>query len=353
MMKYLIIILFFTIHCGSHIVYDVSKELDNQRDDVSIGQAGELRIFAVDVGQGDATLVLGPVVDGGRISLLIDAGGLEPDGGEILLEIFEGQGLSDLDYLIVSHFDGDHMGGLVGLWETSTSILWDSHCHPSEYFPTQAILDLGDSSKDTLSVQEYLSCRDANGVLLAEGHIEVGGTNIGYEIDLGGGYVATIVAGHGYVIGSAEQVNHVDTDNEKSIAVLITGPNGFVFLVTGDLTGAVYGNEDALVEGELGLALQERGIEVTILRVGHHGSANASAADFLALINPEVSIVSVGDNSHGHPSCAALERLVQYSAKVYQTGEGSTDDSCLAKDDVEVMGGTIRILVDDGEYTIN
>jgi len=341
----------FCTYCGHNIVYDVAKELEESESFVD-AKNSELKIFIVNVGQGDATLVLGPEVDGEQISLLIDAGGLEPDGGAILYELFQQQNLSQLNHLILTHYDGDHMGGLVTLWGTSTSILWDENCIPTNFFPTDSMIDLGESEKNTKSVQEYLSCRNANLDLLQSGHIPIV-DHLDQTIDMGGGYVATIVAGNGFVIDQIEPVANVDTDNEKSIAVLIQGPNDFTFLVTGDLIGEAYGNEDALVEVALGEALKNRGIDVSILRVGHHGSANASSSAFLQAIQPEVSIISVGDNSHGHPHCEVLERLAQYSNQIIQTGGGQLDETCLVQNNVDVIGETILVVVDNGNYTIN
>lgn len=342
--------------CGGDIVSDVAQSLEGEAASGTILGEGALGIFVVDVGQGDATLVVGPSVAGRRVSLLIDAGALDPDGGAVLEALFEEVGLDGLGYFVLTHFDGDHMGGAVSLgggW--SRSLFWDEACVPSAYFPTEAIIDLGDTDKDTYSVLEYLACRDSNAGLLHEGHIAVGGTgpeNIGYEMDLGGGYVATVVAGNGYVLGESEPVPGVDTENEKSIAVLVSGPGGFGFLVTGDLTGAVYGEEDALVETHLGEALLSHGLSVSILRVGHHGSANASSSEFLEAIRPEVAIISVGANSHGLPHCAALTRLVVAVPRVIQTGAGSTDQDCSAAEEVAIQAGTVTIVVENGKYAM-
>lgn len=357
---FLFLYFLFITGCGAGIVSNVLQSHGNLNGDetgadgseTASSSQEELLIFVVNVGQGDATLVLGPEVNGDRVSLLIDAGRLDPDGGLILSELLEEQGVTELDYLIVTHFDADHMGGLVHAYG-STSLIWDKGCAPQVYFPTQAIIDLGESDRTTESVAEYLNCRDATQEFLSEGYVVVGQKpheNISYGIALGGDYSAKIVAGNGYVIGREERVENVDTENEKSIAVLISNPDGFFFLVTGDLTGQAYGDEDAKVEIALGHAVMEISGAISVLRAGHHGSASASAPEFLQAIAPQVSIISVGDNAYGHPHCQTLKVLAENSELVVQTEEGSPSGTCATG--AVIAGGTVLIRVQGDVYTV-
>ena len=59
--------------------------------------------------------------------------------------------------------------------------------------------------------------------------------------------------------------------------------------------------------------------DVEVLMVGHHGSKYSSQQDFLAAITPEAAIISVGDNSYGHPTQEAMDRLSQAGAEIYRT----------------------------------
>lgn len=76
--------------------------------------ADELRIVNIRVGQGDATLIQGPVLDDGtRVNVLFDAGDIpELDGGNILRAVLDKNDVKSLDYVIVSHDDADHLGGI-------------------------------------------------------------------------------------------------------------------------------------------------------------------------------------------------------------------------------------------------
>ena len=97
--------------------------------------------------------------------------------------------------------------------------------------------------------------------------------------------------------------------NENSMVLLAEWEN-FRLLFTGDLEGS---GEEALVdEGILS--------QVDVLKVAHHGSGGATGEEFLDLVWPKVSVISVGkDNRYGHPSTELLKRLEKIHTKVYRT----------------------------------
>ena len=76
-----------------------------------------LTIVHLDVGQGDSTLILGPEINGDRVSVLFDSGdipnGGDVDGGQVVRDALIAWGVSELDWFIASHYDADHIGGLV------------------------------------------------------------------------------------------------------------------------------------------------------------------------------------------------------------------------------------------------
>src|ERR1051325_7505565 len=74
----------------------------------------QLEIHHIDVGQGDATLFI--IKDRGnnvKSTVLIDGGG--PRKGNVVLAYIEGLGIHKIDYLIASHYDSDHAGGLASI----------------------------------------------------------------------------------------------------------------------------------------------------------------------------------------------------------------------------------------------
>lgn len=316
-----------------------------------------LSIFAVDIGQGDATVVLGPELNGRRRALVMDAGDRAPSGGKMVAGLLTQEGVATLDYVVLSHFDSDHLGGFVTI-SGSKSLLWKTdQCEPTQWFPKLAIFDQGTDTNQSQSSAEWLRCvpliASANGA----SHTRVqGGSAIGQELDLGGGCKAIVVAGDGHVIDSSTRVADVDTPNERSIALLVNNTQGFDFLVTGDLIGKPSGAENARVEGALGRALKARGVDVEVLRTGHHGAANATDKGFVTDIAPEVAIISTGDNqkaNYKHPRCVTYQSLKDAAVPlVLQTERGKTDCTGALPIEPVIVNGTIRIDVDGSNYSV-
>lgn len=315
------------------------------------------QIFVVDIGQGDATVVMGPEEDGRRRTLVVDGGDRHPDGGQILRDLLLDQGADAVDWVVLSHFDGDHVGGFVTI-SSSTSLLWeDENCTPSPWFPIRGIFDQGLDTNTTQSSEQWTRCTtELSAQLAVPRHAVAGGAELGTTLDLGGGVRAIVVAGDGYVIDDPQRVTSVNTPNERSVALLISDEEGFDFLVTGDLTGPAAGAENAAVELSLADALAARGVDLEVLRVGHHGAANATHPDFVASLRPEVALISVGDDqasNYHHPRCATYDSLDQDPVElVVQTERGYPDCAALPLEPV-VMDGTIAIEVTGDTYVVS
>ncbi len=318
-----------------------------------------LTIYFIDVGQGAATLVVGPASAGSR-SMLVDGGhiwppadrapGVEPiDSGSLIHTFLERIERPSLDYVVLTHYDADHLGGFVTT-SSSYSILWQRDCTRRPTFPTRELVDPGTPRRTNTSIAEWQRCLAG-----APERVSIDGPDdLGHAMDLGGGWTATVVAGQGFVIGRTDVVPSVNTDNERSLAVLVSGPSGFDFLVTGDLIGRPAGAENAPVEPALGAALAARGVDLEVLQVGHHGAANASEPGFVDALRPEVAVVSTGKNSYGHPSCEAYTSLTPPEVQfVLQTERGNSP--CESQPPVQplVANGTIRIVVTDDRYRVS
>lgn len=90
----------------------------------------------------------------------------------------------------------------------------------------------------------------------------------------------------------------MDNDNDASLSVLASA-GVFDVLITGDMDSQV---EEILSE-------EKHLSDVEVLVVGHHGSLYSTSTDFLKEITPQVAVISVGDNSYGHPTQEVLDRL--------------------------------------------
>ena len=96
--------------------------------------------------------------------------------------------------------------------------------------------------------------------------------------------------------------------NEQGLTALCSAGD-FDVLITGDMAGST---ERTLV-GQYDLP------DIEVLMVGHHGSRYSSSQELLQAVRPETAIISVGDNSYGHPTQEAMDRLSQAGAEIYRT----------------------------------
>jgi outer membrane protein assembly factor BamB/beta-lactamase superfamily II metal-dependent hydrolase len=251
---------------------------------VSQAHAGNLEIYCIEVGlddnppnysyfynQGDATLIISP--SGKR--MLIDGGAGGDYGANSVLALFNRIiPTGGLDYMVTTHWDTDHAGGLDDI----------ATYNSGQYMPT-TIYDLGDSGGS--SYDSTFSGRRVT-------------PSVGDTIDLGGNCTAMFVTVDGNIYGGG-YINPGDDKNARSIGLLIRY-GGFDYLTLGDLLTAW--------EDDLGDALVSAGYNIDVLRASHHGSYNSTSNSFVSGILPEYAVISCGDtNSYGHPSQQAINRL--------------------------------------------
>ena len=268
--------------------------------------AGTLTITVLDVGQGDATLVQSP---SGR-TLLFD-GGNNGKGVDVILPFLSAAGIDSLDYIVASHYHADHIGGLD---EVLNRV-------PVRY----AVYDRG-WSYTTITYNDYAAAAAPWRTTLVTGQV----------IDLGEGVTVTCVAlnGNGQL---ASPYDSSSRENEYDVCLKVEY-GGFDYFQAGDLIG----NASAGIDIETSVAAPTGDLDV--YHVNHHGSYTSSNANFLATTQAEVSIISVGSNSYGHPHQSVLDRLVTYGSFVYQTETG--DGGTLPPSDLTVVGGHVAIATD-------
>lgn len=321
-------------------------------------RANELEIVNIRVGQGDATLIEGPVdADGRRVRILFDTGDISgPDGGALIGALLAQRGVRELDYVIISHDDADHLGGMgqggvhgsafmlgpdgapgspgdddgdgIGDWEGEDPFLVPDadELGAGDDVVVRTFVDYGDQlMRDTDIIAKYRGLAGAMGsriTIADQDDVD------SFEIDLGGGARMIAMAANGYVRGRGERVARVNTPNERSLSFLVRY-GGFDYLISGDLIGRRAGREDAEVELAVGEALAGLGYEIDVLHVNHHGADNTSESRFLELIRPEIAIISAGNgNSHGHPAAGSLRRLADAGVyRIIQTEWGATRGS--------------------------
>ncbi len=305
---------------------------------------GNLEIHHINIGQGDATLIVGP---GGK-SLLFDAGESNWNSSakaQIIASYMETVlGCTSLDYVVISHFHLDHIGyvGYGGLWylvekqgfSVGTTLVRDYNSY------------LGDVSGTFTNWKGYL---EGAGNARLNPVTAVDGAG---QVDLGSGVTFNIVAhdGNGAIIaGRFNGDASPPSENDYSIgAVLSYG--AFDEWIGGDLDGQYEIGGFGYTYHDIELSAAPEVGDVDVYKVNHHASTHSSSNTFVNQLDPEVSIVTVGDNNpYGHPTQPVMDRLLATST-VYMTERGNTSTNIGSA----IVAGNIVIKTSDGAtYTVN
>lgn len=243
---------------------------EEQRTDFDEIENSELQVHFVDVGQGDCTLI---ICDGH--AMLIDAG--EDSKGTAIQLYLQKQGISGLDYVIATHPDADHIGGM-------DVILTKFDC---------GNVLLPDCANDTKAYRNMIDAMEYRGY---QSILPVVGDS--YEL---GGAVFTVMG---------PEKGYEDLNNNSVCIRLVHGKNSFVF------TG------DAEIEAESDMIDRIAQMQGDVLKVAHHGSSDATTVAFLQAVLPQYAVISCGEgNTYGHPHAAVLNRLRSAGVKVFRTDE--------------------------------
>lgn len=237
------------------------------------GEPGEadFSLTMLDVGQGLSILVQ---VDGEY--LLYDGGGR--GASSYVVAYLQRHAVTELEWLVASHYDEDHISGLVGVLHTT----------PVE----QALMP--DYTTDTQiyqSLQTVLGEKNVPVIYPAQGDI----------FSLGEAEIQ-VVGPQNYVY---------DSDNDKSLCLRICYGN-FQCLLTGD----------AEQDAEQDMVASGQDLTCDLYVVGHHGSSSSTSEELLDAASPAYAFLSVGeDNPYGHPTEQTLEALQRYEIALYRTDQ--------------------------------
>lgn len=248
---------------------DATMEIEKEEKKLQASKDA-LYVDFIDVGQADATLIR---CDGH--AMLIDAGD-NSEGTKVQLYLKK-QGVEQLDYVIGTHPDSDHVGGL-------DVIITKFDC--GRIFAPEV-------TKDTVTWQEVLDAVDYRGY-----HLEM--PECGETFQLG-----TAV----FEILSPEK-EYSDSNDNSIVIRLEHGENTFLF--------AADAQESAMK------SILKSGYDVScdVYKVAHHGSSGSFLGEFYDAMNPEYAVISCGaGNSYGHPHAEVLNELRSRKIKVFRTDE--------------------------------
>lgn len=237
-------------------------------------------IMMFDVGQGDSILIKYPYNQG---NILIDTGPNEYIITNGIIPYLKSQGIRKLDYLIITHGDLDHIGGALSLI--------------NNFKVENIILNNGEHSDyerellNNLNKENYITYIDK---------LKLNNNNI-------------------YFLNN--KIHNTENDNSNIIYFEYLK---YKFLFMGDSSFVV---EDYLIDN---YNLKD----ISFLKVGHHGSSTSTTKEFVDIINPKISLISVGQNNYGHPSKEVINNLS--NSLIYRTDEYGSIKFKIYKDKVKI-----------------
>lgn len=227
-----------------------------------------LEIHFLNVSQGDAIFLRNR-----NETMLVDCGPSE--AGETVSGYLASLDVYAIDYLVITHTDFDHLGGCAEILQ--------------KFYVKKVVMD--GQKRDTLNYNRTVALITNETLVIAKkyGNFELG------EADL------TVLHAN---TGSPEP-------NQNSIVLIVYFGN-FTLLL------------DADCDSECENSLLSENIDADVLKVAHHGSRYASSSEFLQKVSPEIAVISVGENSYGHPANETLERLGAAGAEILRTDANGT-----------------------------
>ena len=233
----------------------------------------KLEIYFLDVGQGDSTVI--KTVDDKFI--LIDAGEGKKSGYDygrnVLLPFLINKGARKIDFIFISHFDNDHIGGVFSLIE---------EFRIGEIF-------ISNQKSGSENFERFLK-------VTRENRIKVNVVKQGDRINLEENLYMDILWPK-----EKEQISENPMNNNSIVSKLVY--KNFSILFTGDI-------EEIAEKEILNLYKNKNTLEATVLKVAHHGSRTSSSIEFLKAVKPKYALIGVGkNNKFNHPSSDVVQNL--------------------------------------------
>ena len=240
-----------------------------------------LSVTFLDVGQGNCV-----IAESNGHYMLIDGG--NSNYSSKVVSYLHDLGITTLDYIVISHYDADHLSGVIGVL--------------NNYNATKILSP--DYESDTKTYGSYIS------IMNKKNYTAIHPT-IGDEFTLGDA-TFTIVSPTKYTY---------DDENNNSIGIRLTD-SSHSFLLLGD----------AEAQSELDIINSGIDLSCDVYMVSHHGSSNSSTDALLDITKPSVAVISVGKNDYGHPTEQTLTRLSSHNISVLRTDQDGTIIAYSGKD---------------------
>jgi len=217
-------------------------------------------------------------------NIILDCG--EKDDGDELVELLQEKGISNVDYIFITHFDKDHVGGFPEVMDNviaSNILVPDYEGNNDEY--EEYIKTVSNKGLQITSLTE-----DTNFIL----------DDVLFEVSV------------------PKKQSYAEGDNDFSLVISVThGENTFLF--TGDAEG------DRLTE-----VISEFGRQYDFLKVPHHGKHNKNTKRFIKTIKPTYSVICDSDKNPAEDETISILEFVE--SEIYSTRNGNVSVSSDGKE---------------------
>jgi beta-lactamase superfamily II metal-dependent hydrolase len=247
---------------------------------------GDLRVFFLDVGQGNCTVIKMP---DGRI-MVIDCN--TESANDNVVNFLKKAGVTQIDVLVATHPDRDHISGLARIAKLfDVKELWKVAFQKTE------------ENASPESIEAFAEYERAVEVLRSKGAKIVNPTVETYDRTIGGATVEVLAP-------FSKNPDHYKTANDASMVLRVTHA-GKSFLFTADTTTATW--EKLIQAGNTSAA---------VLQASHHGAESGFHPDIMKTVKPDLVVVSVGKNPFGHPHPAPMNEYEKAPHGVVRTDDG-------------------------------
>lgn len=292
----------FKLFCATFLIWIIFSILNQWPDDY-------VHIIFCDVGQGDATLVIHR-----NLQILVDGG---PDE-KVLMCLQSNLPFWDrsLNYVIATHMDYDHIGGLPAVLASYSVdiILKNPSSKKTAVFEALETAISRKNANNNFGLNVIPTYKGQAHVLDELVRFIVVTPQVQYDrvISQKRGMTETILSAENELFYPILDENI--GENDLSIGIILVINDIEVFL-TGDM------------EKESELAVIKSGMTepVNILKAGHHGSKSSSSSQFIGILRPEISVISSGENNqYNHPFPRVIDLFREFKANIYRTDSRGT-----------------------------
>ncbi|WP_031424739.1 ComEC/Rec2 family competence protein [Exiguobacterium sp. NG55] len=234
-----------------------------------------IKVHYIDVGQGDAIYIKMPSGE----DVIIDGG--NKGKGDSIVTYLKKQKVDDIEVLISTHPDADHIGGL--------DEILDAYRVENIYAPKV--------KHTTQAYKDFLQAVKREGKTIKTAQM---------------GVSLPIKGVNAKFVGPAKAYSNSDLNNWSAVLHVTYKKNTFLF------TG------DAEHVSEKDMMAKKQTLRADVLKVGHHGAKTSTSSTFLNTVKPKHAIISVGKNSYGHPTSEVVTNLKRQKVNTLRTDKNGT-----------------------------